>query len=323
MEQQRDSAELRAAQLVAGGCGRVRRGVLQYESEHKRIGANVWERAWVEAGRGELRLWKGVDATQAGVTPTTEPMRRLRLEGAKVELTKSPRKEEAHSFRVTLSLASVAGGGAVGEAKHVLATDSAEALAEWIATIRANVNLCALPSEEQEVLIADDERASEAEELQEQLTGMAVLCAGMCAKLFAVIHVCCGRCLEDDEREYRAVTPKKAGAAGDPEWEDVGAGGLEAAAGAGATVYLCKQRATVRATSHKSSKIVGFCDANTRVEVYEEMAVGEPGAPAGHRRLRLAEGWVDSSSGVIKDGRAMFVYFEPVAAGMFSSYWKL
>ena len=51
-EPQRDSAELRAAQLVAGGCGRVRRGFLQYESEHKRIGANVWEREFTGTRRG-------------------------------------------------------------------------------------------------------------------------------------------------------------------------------------------------------------------------------------------------------------------------------
>ena len=321
---ERDASTVRAAELVATGCTRVRRGFLQYELEHKRIGANVWERVWVEAGRGELTVWKGVDAVQAGVSPTTEPMRKLNLIGARVELTKTPRKEAEHSFRITLSMVAVAGGGAAGDVKHVLATENADALAEWMATLKANVNLCELPPEEQQALIAQDERAAEAEELQAQLSGIALLCIGMCAKICTLGRACCASCTtQDGDKSYRPVTPTRAGgAAGDgegDEWEEVAGGGAEATTGSPSpVVYICRKKQSMRETADKSSPIVGWVEEGARVDVFEE----RPGAAGkGHRRLRLSGGWVDSGSGAIQeDGKAMFVYFEPEGRGLFSAY---
>ena len=306
---------------------RVRRGFLQYELEHKRIGANVWERVWCEAGQGQLSMWRGVDVVQTGITPTTKPLRTLKLEGAKVGVTKSPRKEEAHSFRITLSFAAVATGGAGGESKHVLAASSPEALDEWMGTLQANVELCALPPEEQEELIAQDELAADAEELQERLTGIAHHCAGLCNTVCTLASACCesfrsvhgsqSNSATGSRRKYHAVTPtrasKGAGSRANDETEVEGSGTASAPLG----VYICRKKQSIRETADISSRIVGWVQEGMRVEVFEE----QPSVATGHKRLRLAEGWVNSGSGAIVDGRAVFVYFEKEPGSGFGLSW--
>jgi hypothetical protein len=147
------AAAVRGAEMLAGETAatvwaaqgrRVQRGLLQYETEHRRIGANVFDEVHIEAeaGRGELRLWRGVDAAAAG-TPPTEPYLTLDLDGARVALTKTPRKEQPHTFRVTLT----AGG------KHIFGCVNVGALADWVATLTAEICLCALRPDERQGLI--------------------------------------------------------------------------------------------------------------------------------------------------------------------------
>ena len=93
-----------------------------------------------------------------------------------------------------------------------------------------------------------DERAAEAEELQEQLSGIALLCIGMCAKICTLGRACCASCTtQDGDKSYRPVTPTRAGgAAGDSEsneWEEVVGGGAEAATGSPSpVVYICRKK---------------------------------------------------------------------------------
>lgn len=314
---------------AAAECTRLRRGFLQYELEHKRVGSNVWVRVWCEAGRGELLMWRGEDVVQYGITPTTEPLRALKLSGAKVGLTKSPRKEEPHSFRVTLSLLAVASGGAAGDAKHVLAVSDADALGEWMGTLQANIDLCALPVEDQEALIAQDERNADAEELQERLTGIAQLCIGLCAAVCSLASACCESCqgvhgIPNDNapgprRKYHAVSPLGTKGADGTEGEsgDAEAAGIGSGTSVALGVYICRKKQSIRETVDKSSRIVGIVEEGARVEVFEEQpaTVG-----TGHARLRLAEGWVDSGSGAILEGsKPMFVYFEKESGSVLSS----
>ena len=303
--------------------GRVRRGFLQHEAEHKRIGANVWQRVWAETGKGQLSLWLATDVEQPGVTPAADAIRTLDLTGAQVGATKSSRKEFPHSFRVTLSFAGVARGGAAGQQKHVLAAASAEELAEWVAALQANVELLELPEEEREQLIADDERAAEAEQLQERLSTLAALCAGLCG------HVCrlCGRCLPADRsqqdadaagggaarRRYHPVTPKGSRTSGDGddadagEWEEVAGGGPAAAAGEPIGDYISQKRQAVRETAEVSSTIVRFVEKGERLTCFE-IAIGG----GGHKRLRLQDGWISSGGGAIDDrGKPAFEYVVP------------
>lgn len=162
------AAAVRSAEMLASEAAatvwavqdrRVQRGVLQYETEHRRIGANIFEpvRVEAEAGRGELRLWRGGDATAAGTpttegTPTIEPFRTLKLDGAIVSLTKTPRKEQAHTFRVTVP----AGGKHVfGSANvDVFGSANVDVLADWIATLTAEICLTALRPDERQGLIS-------------------------------------------------------------------------------------------------------------------------------------------------------------------------
>ena len=163
-ELRKATAAIRAAEMLAGeaaatvwaahGC-RVHRGRLSLETEHRRIGANLWEatHAEMEAGRGELRLWRCTDAADTAITTlpaASTTFHTLRLDGgATVSLTQSPRKEEPHTFRVTLP----AEAGETRQ-KHVLAAASGDALADWIAILTAEICLCSLRPDVRHGLIA-------------------------------------------------------------------------------------------------------------------------------------------------------------------------
>ena len=218
-------------------------------------------------------------------------------------------------------------GGAGGESKHVLAASSPEALDEWMGTLQANVELCALPPEEQEELIAQDELAADAEELQERLTGIAHHCAGLCNTVCTLASACCesfrsvhgsqSNSATGSRRKYHAVTPtrasKGAGSRANDETEVEGSGTASAPLG----VYICRKKQSIRETADISSRIVGWVQEGMRVEVFEE----QPSVATGHKRLRLAEGWVNSGSGAIVDGRAVFVYFEKEPGSGFGLSW--
>lgn len=310
--------------MLATESTRVRRGFLQYELEHKRIGANVWERVWCEAGRGELVLWRGVDVRQDGITPTTDPLRKLDLDAAKVGLTKNQRKEEAHSFRITLTQLC---GGAV-ETKHVLAASSAAAQQEWMGTVQANINLCSLPDEERQALIGQDEQAADAEELQEQLSGIVQLCAGVCATACSLARSCCESCLASQNSQSNGGASGKYCAvahggtkASDNACSDID-GSKEVSGTRGETplaVYICKRKQCIRETTDKSSRIVGWVEEGTLVEVFEVQAAS---AGTGHTHLRLADGWVNSGGGPIVDSKPMVVYFEKEEASVFSAFTR-
>jgi hypothetical protein len=206
----------------------------------------------------------------------------------------------------------VASGGAVGEAKHVLAASSAEGLEEWMGTLQANVDLCALPPDERAALMAQDERAADADDLQERLTIIAQLCVGLCATVCSLAGACCGSCAEQTDsattgsrRKYHAVTPTGAKGSDGTDEEDRSDG---AATEVFPAVYICRKKQSIRETGRQSSRIVGWVEEGVQVEVFEEelASVGPY-----HRRLRLAEGWVNAGSGPILDGdKPTFVYFE-------------